>query len=350
MTHGIGVVGVGVWGCHSLEQTLVRTGDARVVAVSTEDRWGAHNYETPPRQRGREYAEQLGAAFCEDWRDVVTHPDVSIISAMVCPREKAQVLRAALEAGKHVVTDKPLAFTVDQARDIAKAERTSTARGFMLAGYHPRPLLGRLVTEVADGRLGEVKAVSVRLCFMGGVYPAFQPSVRWRSEIPSGELTTIGSHAFVTLFRLIDEPVRSVYAVLRNQFYESYREAGAEDWAEVNLRLGSGAVANILVTRLPYRIPDEDILLEVTGTRGYAQVARNRLTFWPESEVVELSMDGASALQETFRSFYAAIESGGPMPTSFEDGYRLQVVLDAAIRSAAAEQAVGVDDPFDLNQ
>ena len=195
----------------------------------------------------------------------------------------------------------------------------------MLAGYHPRPLISRLASELAAGRVGQVRAVSMRLCFMGGVYPGFEPTSRWRSEIPSGELTTIGSHAFVTLFRLVNDRIRAVYAVLRNQFYDSYRAVGAEDWAEVNLQFASGAVANVLVTRLPYRIADEDILIEVTGTDGYAQVSRNKLTLWPGEEIVTLPMDGAAALAETFRSFYAAIESGGPMPTSFDDGRRLHV-------------------------
>lgn len=348
MKHGIGVVGVGVWGCHSLEQTLLRTGDAKVIAVNTANAWGAHNYDVAPLQRGREYAEQLGAVFCEDWRDVVTHPEVSIVSAMVCPREKAQVIIVALEAGKHVVTDKPLAFSVSEAQAVIDAERCSSARGFMLAGYHPRPLISRLASELAAGRVGQVRAVSMRLCFMGGVYPGFEPTSRWRSEIPSGELTTIGSHAFVTLFRLVNDRIRAVYAVLRNQFYDSYRAVGAEDWAEVNLQFASGAVANVLVTRLPYRIADEDILIEVTGTDGYAQVSRNKLTLWPGEEIVTLPMDGAAALAETFRSFYAAIESGGPMPTSFDDGRRLQVVLDAAVRSALDGAIAAVDDPFEL--
>jgi len=340
MRRGIGVIGVGVWGCHSLEQTLRSTGDARVVAVSTEERWGAHNYTEPPAQRGREYAEKLGAEFRENWRDVIGHPEVDIVSAMVCPKARAEVVIAALESGKHVVIDKPLAFTVEEARRVCDAESASSGRGFMLAGYHPRPLVARLVDEVAGGRLGEIKAVGIQLSFMGGVYPGFTPTAQWRSEIPSAEMTTIGSHALVTLFKLLDETPETVYALLRNQFYESYRAVGAEDWAELNLPYASGAVANVMVSRLPHKVPNEDIVIEVTGTEGYAHLSGNRLTLWPGEETVDLPMDGAAALRQTFEAVHHALASGGPMPTTFHDGLRLQLILDAALRSAETRGVV----------
>jgi len=342
MTYGIGVVGVGVWGCHSLEQTLCKAGDARIVAVSTEDRWGARNYAQPCPQRGREYAQQLGAEYCEDWRGVVRRADVQIVSVMVCPREKAEVIIAALQAGKHVVTDKPLTFTPDEARAVCEAERASPGRGFMLAGRHTQPLVRRLVEELKRGRVGEIKAISIRLCFMGGVFPGFEPSTRWRSEVPSGELTTIGSHALVTLFKLMDEPVRDVYALLRNNFYTSYRMAGAEDWAQLNLGFASGAVANITVARLPHRIANEDALIEVTGTEGYAQIAGERLSFWPDGETVTPPAPPSNPLVETFQAFYHAIDTGAPPPTTFADGLRLQNLLDAALRSAESGAVVRV--------
>jgi predicted dehydrogenase len=338
--YGVGVVGVGVWGCHSLEQTLVRTGRTRVIAVSTEDRWGAYNYAGSPVERGRDYAREHQAEFQPDWHEVVQRPDVHIVSAMVCPRHKAEVILAALEAGKHVVTDKPLAFTPAEAEAICAAEARSRGRGFLLAGYHLRPHLKRLICELRKGRFGEIKAVALRLCFMGGVFPGFQPTPRWRSEVPSGELTTIGSHALVTLFRLLDEPIAAVYAVLRNAFYDSYRAAGAEDWAELNLRFASGAIADVTVGRLPYQVPDEDISVTVTGTAGYARLAAGRLDLWPDHELIETHVDGAAVLQETFTEVLAALDHGGPMPTSFHDGLRLQHVLAAALRSAETNSVV----------
>ncbi|OGV77818.1 MAG: hypothetical protein A3K19_16245 [Lentisphaerae bacterium RIFOXYB12_FULL_65_16] len=342
MTYGIGVVGVGVWGCHSLEHMLLKCGDARVVAVSTDESLGAHCFPEPVAERGSAYAKELKAEFRADWREVVADPRVHIVSAMACPTQKAQVILAALRAGKHVVTDKPLAFTVEEARAVCDAETASTGRGFMLAGYHRRPLVARLIEVARVGRLGQIKAVSMRLCFMGGVYPGFVPTTQWRAEVPSAELTTIGSHALVTLMRLLPElPVR-VNAMVRNCFYESYRAVGAEDWAELNLQYGSGAVANVTVARLPHKVPGEDILLEVTGTDGYADITGTRLSVYPGPEVVDLAVDGAAVNDETFKAFYRAIETGAAAPTTFAEGQKLQALLDAALQSARTRTVAAV--------
>ncbi len=345
MSSGIGVIGVGVWGCHSLEQVLCRTGDARVAAVSTEDRWGETCFPGDPVKEGRRYAAEFGAVFHSDWRAVIQDPRVDIVSVMVCPREKAEVIQAALEAGKVVVTDKPLAFTAEEAGRLCRTEAASAGRGFMLAGYHLRPAVIRLIETVRSGRLGEVKAVTVRLCFMGGVFPGFTPTRRWRRGVPSGELTTIGAHALVTLQRLLPIPVRHAYALIRNYFYDSYQRVGAEDWAELNLEFETGAVGNVLVARLPYRVPNEDIAIEVTGTAGYARLAGDRVTIWPGDETFVSVSSTPEVLEETFRRFHAALAAGAPMPTTFRDGFRLQVLLEAALRSAREKTVVGVEDP-----
>jgi predicted dehydrogenase len=332
MSYGIGVIGVGVWGCHSLEHHLLQMGDAGVVAVATDASLGAASYTGDADEAGRRYAEKLDAEFRPDWQAVIDDPAVDIVSAMVCPKRKAEVILAALAAGKHVVTDKPLAFTVKEAETIVAAEAQSKGMGFMLCGYHPRPLVKRLLAAIAEGQLGEIRAASVRLHFMGGIYPGFQPTDQWRSEIPSGEMTTIGSHALVTLCRLVGAPATSVYAIARNCFYDEYREVHAEDWAELNLTFGN-AVGNVTVGRLPYRLPREDIRIEVTGTEGYAEIADNHLTIWPGGESMSLPIDGPAIVNEQFAQFYAAIEGNGEPATTFAEGLHLQRILAAGLDS-----------------
>jgi len=332
---------VGVWGCHSLEQTFAACGRARLVAVTTEEGWGDHQFAGDPLAHGRAYAERLGAAFEPDWRTLVTRPDIDVVSAMVCPRRKAEVLTAALAAGKHVITDKPLALTPAEARAVWAAENASTGRGYMLAGFQNRPLVRHLADAIGRGRLGALRALSLRLCFMGGVFPGFRPSARWRSEIPSGELTTIGCHALMTLLKLHPRPVESVYATTANRFYPEYRAVGAEDWAELNLRFVDGVVANAMVARLPHRVPREDILIEATGTDGYAQLGADGLTYWPGPETLPPPA-GVDPLRETFIAVADAFEQHRPPPVTFTDGWRLQVVLDAALQSAARRDVVPV--------
>lgn len=334
-TYNIGVVGVGVYGCHSLEQALVANGPGTVVAVCSHDSLGAGCFDDQLEAEAQRYAAGFGATFHADWHAVVEDPAVDIVSVMACPARKAEIICAALRAGKHVVTDKPLALTVDEAAAVCRAEKESGHRGFMLAGYHTRPLMKGLLAAVNNGELGDLKAVSLRLCFMGGIFPGFVPSARWMGEVPAAELLTIGSHAIVTLLELAGGKVCRVYAERKHDFYAGYARVGAEDWATVNCLFDSGVVANLRVGRIPHRIPGEDIALEVTGTAGYAQIAGDCLTLYPSGTVIQAPLNGQQVLNETFADYYAGLAAGTPVPTSFARGLELQQILAAAVKSAA---------------
>ena len=334
-SYNIGVIGIGVYGCHSLEQALLTAnGPAKVTAVCSSDELGTGCYGGKLEEEAGKYAAKFNAVLHADWHNMVNDPAIEIISVMVCPAKKAEIICAALRAGKHVVTDKPLAMNQEQAQEICRAEKESGKRGFMLAGYHTRPLVKTLIEAINHGELGELKAVSMRLCFMGGIFPGFVPSARWRNENPSAEMLTIGSHAIITLMKLTGGSIRKIYAVRKHDFYEAYHEAGAEDWATLNCVLNSGVVANMKVGRTPHRVPGEDIAIEVTGTEGYAQIAGDCLKFYPSGKTIQIPVNGGQVLNDTFAEYYSCLADGRPMPTTFQDGLELQNVLAAAIKSA----------------
>jgi UDP-N-acetylglucosamine 3-dehydrogenase len=332
--YGVGVVGVGVWGCHSLERELVRTGRAEIRAITYGDSFGENCYGDKLRSKAEEHASATGAEILSDWRELIARPDVDIVSAMLCPKLKAEIIVEALRHGKHVVTDKPLGLGVGDAKRIVEAEKNSSGKGFMLAGYQKRPGVKRLIEAAMSGVLGEIKALSIRLNFMGGIYPGFVPTTQWRSEVPSGEMTTIGSHAIITAMKIMREPVRRIYAVAKNDFYAEYAAVGAEDYAIMNLQFASGAVANISIGRLPYRIAGEDILIELTGSTGYACLKGASFELWPKGIKEEVPADPPKVLAKSFAAFIAAIDGHGDTPVSFTEGLRLQEILEAAINSA----------------
>jgi len=345
--HGVGVIGYGVWGCHSLERDLVRSGKAEIKAIAAGDFYGANCFGSQEelKEKAAAYAAEFGAELLEDWRTLVEREDVDIVSAMACPKIKAEIIAEALRRGKHVVTDKPLGMTKAEAKMILDAEKSSTGRGFMRSGYHERPSVKKLIETVNAGVIGELKALNIRLDFMGGVYPGFLATKRWRSEIPSGELTTIGSHAFVTALKMLKAPLESVYAMTRNDFHRSYEDCGAEDFATVNMLFANGAVANISVGRIPHRIPDEDIAIEATGTKGFAKVRGPVFELWPGGIKERLWEDPRKLEERAFAKFIdEVVEGSGEPSVSFSEGLRLQEILDAAIRSAASDATVKAKD------
>ncbi|MBT4504119.1 MAG: Gfo/Idh/MocA family oxidoreductase, partial [Gemmatimonadetes bacterium] len=100
--HGIGVIGYGVWGTHSLQEILLRQEGVEMVGVSSHDRWGECQFGDTVAA-GRKYAGEKGCAFWEDWEKVVEDPSVDIVSVMTSPVSKLEVVLAALERGKSVV-------------------------------------------------------------------------------------------------------------------------------------------------------------------------------------------------------------------------------------------------------
>ena len=323
----IGVVGAGVWGCHSLERELLNTGRCELKSVCGGEEFGAGCYEDA-LVGARAYARELGAEFVAAADAVIDDPEIDIVSVMCAPAVKAQWLIKALQNGKYVVTDKPLGLTLEDARRVCEAEAVSKAHGFMLAGYHIRPAVARLMALIKQGRLGEVKAVSLRLNFTGGIYPGFEPTKRWRSEIPGGESVTIGSHGLITAMKLVGAPVKEVFQIRKNDFYEQYRAVGADDYAIYNVKFTGGAVANISVGRLPYRINNEDIIIELTGTEAYAQITGTELKIYPGDEVFDGQFNAPELLREVFAQFVNSISDATiKPPTSFQDGLALQNIF-----------------------
>jgi len=341
--HNVGVIGRGVWGCHSLEQEMAKFDEVRIVAVNSDDRWGESCFGGDSVGNGKKYAAELGAEFRDDWREIVRDPDIDIISLMTCPASRLEPAIAAFSTGKHIVVDKPLAKTTADAEKIVAAEKKSSGKGFMLCGYHLRPTVQRLKVIINNGQLGELRAINVRLSFTGGIFPGFTPSKRWISETIGGELTTIGSHALQTLLWLTDQKVESLYARRGYYFYPAYHAVGAEDWAEVSLQFTNRLIGHVVCSRLPYKVDKEPFVVEVTGTDGFARIESNKLSIYPDGkEFADASLPD-EVLSKTFASFFKAIETDSAPPTTFEDGLILNRIWDAAYRSAGERKVVTLE-------
>src|SRR5262245_24129065 len=141
---GVAVFGAGAWGVNHV-RAFARAKDAELVAVcdpSPESRARAH--ELAPRAR-----------LHTDAAEVLQAPDVDAIVVATPAMSHAVVARAALEAGKHVLVEKPLALSVREAASILAARRPHQVLmvGHLML-YHPAVDLLR--TLIASGELGTI--------------------------------------------------------------------------------------------------------------------------------------------------------------------------------------------------
>src|SRR5437868_3552278 len=117
----------------------------------------------------RSLATSLAARFgwsrvVDDWRDVVAAPDVDLVVACLPPALNRDVVVAAAQAGKHVISEKPLGRTVDEAAEmLAAAERAAVFHG-LAAGYRWAPALRAIAGLIREGQLGQIR--SLRACFL----------------------------------------------------------------------------------------------------------------------------------------------------------------------------------------
>jgi predicted dehydrogenase len=264
-------------------------------------------------------ADVIGVAGRDGWRDLVARADV--VSIATPPAAHAEVALAALEQGKAVFCEKPLAATLEDAEAMATRGGV-TGINF---SYRALPAFQRFKDFVADShKLEVVWGTSSRL-------DAAEPS--WKDDpLQGGALSAYGVHA-------LD------YAVWMLGPAEVERASieGAEDAVEVELRHPSARSrirVSLVARERVHRLEAGDVVLENRDPRDPVRTfvltrAGERVDV-PEPPLrVQPDADGRiEPLAAHAQRFLAALAAGEPFAPSFTDGLQAQRLLDAARRAA----------------
>ena len=330
----------------------------------------------------RTAAAKLGWAAAEtDWRALIARPDVQLVDICTPGDSHAEIAVAALEAGKHVLCEKPLANTVAEAEAMADAARAARERGQVaMVGFNYRrtPALALARRMVAEGRVGTLR--HVRLTYLQDwlVDPSFPLAWRLRKEAAgSGALGDLGAHAIDLAQHLAGAPLTGVSAQTETFVRERPVPGGAgmgavtvDDAALFSGRLATGALASFEVSRVAAGRKNA-LRVELNGTAGSLSFDLERLN---ELEFHDHATDAAEAgfrrilvteqdhpyleawwppghglgYEHTFvhqaRDLVHAVATGtGPAP-SFADGLQVQRVL-AAVEESAAKNSVWTPVP-----
>jgi predicted dehydrogenase len=150
---GIAVVGAGYWGPHLVRNAL-QSAATRLVAVC--DRDGA---------RARKVAGAFsGVEATEGLEDILTHPSVEAVAVATPAATHLEVALAAIEAGKHVLIEKPLASTYEEGRTLVRAAEEAGTVLMCDHTYCYTPAVQRIRELVQAGTLGHIQFVdSVRI-------------------------------------------------------------------------------------------------------------------------------------------------------------------------------------------
>ena len=338
----IAIVGTG-WGARVQVPTFREAG-LEVTAMA-----GFH------REKTRKLASELGVRAVDDWHQVVTADDVDLVSIVTPPSEHREMALAALEAGKHVLCEKPTALNASEAEQLLAAARQRPEQ-IALVDHELRFLPSWREARARIGELGSVRYAEVRYSS-----PARGDRTRawnWWSDAGRGGgiWGAVGSH-FVDAIRYFGMEVEAAQAMLRTiiaerPFGDATRAVTADDFASVDLRLRDGAAAVMQFSAVASG-PDEASLLTIYCERGAMRFIGEEVLLsqggspFTRTAGAELEQRPGNSPGGAFgtgtlhlgRALRAAIDDGdrdalAPGAT-FADGLMQQRVLDAARASSA---------------
>jgi predicted dehydrogenase len=354
-------IGVGVVGCGHVAElrhlpALSRIADARVVAVADLDpdraRLLSERFAVP-----RRYGESA---------ELLDDRDVEVVGVLAPPAQHAEVAIGALQRGKHVLVEKPLATSLaDGERLIAAAAETSAQAvvGFNLRAH---ALVGRARELLSEGLVGPIEAIHGALSGSHGEGSGGEWR-SWKADRGSGggALFEVGPHHYDLWRHLTGAEVEEVSALSR-------QGPAGEVGAQVAARLSGGTLASTACVHSPTTINEltvqgpggrlEISALEYDGLRftpsntfpgdlrARARRVREALAQLPRG-LRSLRRGGEYPLsyQREWERFLAAVRDGEPTLCSLEDGQSALRVALAAVSSSSRGRAVSVSAaPADL--
>jgi len=347
--------------------------------------------------RNREAVAEAGAHWgwaesANDWREVIARDDIDIVDIVTPGDSHAEIAIAALDAGKHVLCEKPLANSVAEAEAMAAAAARAAERGVQaMVGFTYRrvPAVTLMRDLIAEGLIGTVQ--QVRAAYRQDWLVDPEAPLAWRLQkehAGSGALGDIGAHVvdmaqFVTGEEVVGvsgmletvvkrRPLLAEGRGLAGTAGDGYGDVTVDDLAVFTGRMAGGAVASFEATRFATGRKNA-LTIEVSGDKGAlafdledmnslqhydrtAPVSRQGFTrilvtegvhpylevWWPAGHMLGYEHGFSHQVADLVR----AIDTGTEAHSTFAEGLSVQRVLAAVEQSAAMDSAwVRIDAP-----
>jgi predicted dehydrogenase len=303
----------------------------------------------------------------EEWRALIAAPEIEVVSIVTPPHLHAAMAIAALQAGKHVLCEKPMALNVAQAEAMLAAAQAAPNQLALIdheLRFHPqRVQLRRLLRQ---GYVGDLLAIQLDRLGSERLNPATPWS--WHDDVEQGGgmVGALGSH-LLDLARWLIGRIDALTAQLQISHPLRHDARGvphtvtADDHAQLLLHFtnhtqgtltvsgitpgGYGMSVTLIGTQGALRLDNKDQLWGAQGEELHQGKWQPLATTFPEAEIADLSGSspftiGSYYLAKRLAQALAAGETAIPEPASFYDGLVIQRALDAARRSYAEQRWV----------
>jgi predicted dehydrogenase len=310
-----------------------------------------------------EWGELYGIAnVTNDPAALLLDPEIDIIDVCTPNMYHTEFVVAALNAGKHVICEKPLAVTPDEIRQMIAA-RDASGKELMTAQHHRFSGVSQAVKrEVDSGSLGSIYHARSWMLRRSAYIPT--PTFVYRRHAGGGAAIDIGVHILdLTLWLMGNPRPVTVSGVTRTELLKregafSIWHPGAvpadmdvEEFAAAFVRFDNGATLMLEVSwALHHDTPVEDMQLWLYGTEGGLRwpaaetVSTNYLTGQLYNQSLVLKEDVMESHAFECYEFARALAEGRPSPVPAEQSLQVSMILDAIYRSQEAGREIRLDE------
>ncbi len=307
-------------------------------------------------EQGIAYGKQLGLADDRSygsWQDMLEgernrDDRIDLVTVATPNATHYEITRAFLDAGFHVLCEKPMTMTVDEGEEIVRAAKDNQRICAVNYGYSGYSLVRHMRAMIARGDLGAIRVVNAE--FSHGHHAdaadADNPRVRWRYDPTqagvSAQFADCGIHAmhmasFVTAQQVTKLSADIVSCIASREL---------EDDAMVNFRLDGGAVGRLWTSSIAIG-RQHGLTIQVFGEKGglrWAQEQPNQLYWMPLNQRLQIIERGEADLSpEADRTTRVTIGHAEGMPLAFANIY-----TDLAEAISAVNQGRPCDPAADL--
>jgi predicted dehydrogenase len=291
--------------------------------------------------------------------ELINDPDIDIIDIVTPNMYHAPLAIAAMEAGKHVICEKPLAPTPDDIRKMIEA-RDRTGKMLMTAQHFRfRGSSRALKAEIDAGTLGDIYHARSWMLRRSGL--PVRPGFVLKQHSGGGATIDIGVHILdLTLWMLGNPRPVSVSGVARTEIAKQEgafsrwglipKEMDVEEFANAFVRFDNGATMVLEISWMLHHDTDgEDMQMWLYGTRGGSH--------WPKCEIYTTSYETRQHYNQTLKltqdtleahalecvEFAQAVVDGAPSPVPAEQSLQVATILDGIYRSQETGGEVRLD-------
>lgn len=340
----------------------------------------------------RDSAMKLGfESYDTDWRKIIDDPEIDIVDICTPNNVHAEIAIAAAKAGKHILCEKPLSLTVSEAKEMYEAARDNHVTTMVAFNYRRTPAVQLAKKYIDEGAIGKILDFRGTYLQDWSADPNSPLSWRFQKDIcGSGALGDIGTHVVDMLRFLVGEfdsvnahtatyissrPVQSGLAdnlgTVKGSDDLPRKPVDVDDQCCFMVQCKNGAFGTIEATRNAWG-RNNYITFEIHGTEGslffnyerrdelqvcFAKDGDDRRGFrtvytgpahpygnglWP---IPALGIGYTETkIIETYDFIKAITEGEQPSP-NFRDGYVIELISDAILKSARTHQWIKINEP-----